>query len=120
MVLEGGYNLNSLKVSSMAVIRTLQLNPNDSEAMNGLLQELSGDETITYESLREQALDKPRNTFEATAVKLQATLCEHWKDLAAPDSQKLDATMKVVEEMIEHKHNYEDYKVKEAEEDKVL
>ncbi len=44
-VLEGGYDLNSLEVSSVAVIRTLQLSPDDLNGLNSLLSELSNKET---------------------------------------------------------------------------
>lgn len=48
-VLEGGYDLNALEVSSEAVIRTLQISPEDKDEFNSLLVELSGnpDQTLT-------------------------------------------------------------------------
>lgn len=41
-VLEGGYDLHALEVSSEAVVRTLQISPDDTEGFNKLLAELSG------------------------------------------------------------------------------
>jgi acetoin utilization deacetylase AcuC-like enzyme len=41
-VLEGGYDLAALERSSEAVIRTLQISPEDKEGFNKLLAELSG------------------------------------------------------------------------------
>lgn len=41
-VLEGGYDLHSLEVSSEAVVRTLQISPEDISGFNSLLSELSG------------------------------------------------------------------------------
>ena len=51
VVLEGGYDLNALECSSEAVIKTLLINPNDNEAFNSLLVELSGQEDISYASM---------------------------------------------------------------------
>ena len=42
VVLEGGYDLQALEVSSEAVVKTLLINPNDTSAFNSLLAELSG------------------------------------------------------------------------------
>ena len=42
VILEGGYELSVLEVSSEAVIKTLLINPNDINAFNSLLVELSG------------------------------------------------------------------------------
>ena len=42
VVLEGGYDLEALEVSSEAVVKTLLINPNDTSAFNSLLAELSG------------------------------------------------------------------------------
>ena len=40
-VLEGGYDLQALEVSSEAVVRTLQIDPSDEDTFNSLLAELS-------------------------------------------------------------------------------
>ena len=42
VVLEGGYDLAALECSSEAVIKTLLINPNDTDGFNSLLVELSG------------------------------------------------------------------------------
>ena len=42
VVLEGGYDLEALEVSSEAVVKTLLINPNDTSAFNSLLAELTG------------------------------------------------------------------------------
>jgi acetoin utilization deacetylase AcuC-like enzyme len=42
VILEGGYNLNSLAVSSMAVIRTLLTDSTNEEEVNKLLSDLAG------------------------------------------------------------------------------
>jgi len=47
IVLEGGYSLEALEVSSEAVVRTLLINPSDSEAFNKLLETLSGRQGLT-------------------------------------------------------------------------
>jgi len=47
VILEGGYDLHALEVSSEAVIRTLLVNPSDSDGFNSLLAELSGKEGFT-------------------------------------------------------------------------
>jgi len=46
-VLEGGYDLEPLEVSSEAVVRTLLVNPKDTEGFDKLLAELSGREELT-------------------------------------------------------------------------
>ena len=47
MILEGGYELLSLERSSEAVVRTLLVNPKDTQGFDDLLAELSQDETVT-------------------------------------------------------------------------
>lgn len=51
VVLEGGYSVEALEVSSEAVIRTLQIDPKDKAGIDKHLGELSGDENITYSQL---------------------------------------------------------------------
>jgi histone deacetylase 6 len=46
VVLEGGYSLEALEVSSEAVIRTLKLNPDDQEGYSKLLRDLGAAEEI--------------------------------------------------------------------------
>lgn len=51
VVLEGGYNLKALEVSSEAVVRTLQINPNDSTKFDQLLETLSEKPGLTFSQL---------------------------------------------------------------------
>ena len=46
-VLEGGYDLHALEVSSEAVVKSLMINPNDKESFDNLLTELSNDDKMT-------------------------------------------------------------------------
>lgn len=46
-MLEGGYDLEPLERSSEAVVRTLLVNPKDTEGFDKLLAELSGNEELT-------------------------------------------------------------------------
>ena len=52
VVLEGGYDLAALERSSEAVIKTLMINPNDTEAFNSLVNELSEQNQTSYESMQ--------------------------------------------------------------------
>ena len=52
VVLEGGYDLAALERSSEAVIKTLMINPNDTEAFNSLVNELSEKNQTSYESMQ--------------------------------------------------------------------
>lgn len=52
VVLEGGYSLESLEVSSESVFNVLQTHPNDNEAFNQILEDLGATEDRnTYEKL---------------------------------------------------------------------
>jgi histone deacetylase 6 len=51
VILEGGYNLDSLAVSASAVIKTLVIKPADKEGFNSLLSNLAGHKT-TYEDMK--------------------------------------------------------------------
>ena len=68
VVLEGGYDLNALEVSSEAVIKTLMINPNDTAAFNSLLCEVSGKEDISYASMQAHA---------------HANIRESWKNMSS-------------------------------------
>ena len=68
VVLEGGYDLNALEVSSEAVIKTLLINPNDIAAFNSLLCEVSGKEDISYASMQAYA---------------HANIRESWKNMSS-------------------------------------
>jgi acetoin utilization deacetylase AcuC-like enzyme len=43
VILEGGYDLQALRVSSMAVVRTLMISQHSLDEFNDLLKELTGD-----------------------------------------------------------------------------
>jgi hypothetical protein len=79
VVLEGGYDLEALEVSSEVVFKTLQNHPKDEEAFQMLLfsygqsQELS-----TYEGLAKAALEHPRYSFRVTISNLSKLLKKTW------------------------------------------
>jgi len=77
-VLEGGYDLNALEVSSEAVIKTLRIHPLDNENLEKLLQELGCDEGTTLENLRIKSLLHPRESFKQAASKVAKALVKHW------------------------------------------
>lgn len=56
VVLEGGYNLESLEVSSEAVIKVLKASPGDSEAFDGIVAAYGYEEAGAYEMLKDNAL----------------------------------------------------------------
>lgn len=80
-VLEGGYDLNSLEVSSVAVIRTLQLCPEDITGFNNLLSELSHRET-SLSQLETEAFIHIRESFKQTASNLAKLLKNYWPFLS--------------------------------------
>lgn len=49
VILEGGYDLAALERSSEAVVRTLMINPNDTESFNNLLAEYTETEGMNLE-----------------------------------------------------------------------
>jgi acetoin utilization deacetylase AcuC-like enzyme len=51
VVLEGGYDLNALRRSSEAVVRTLQINQNDTNEINKLIEELAEKPGLTLSQL---------------------------------------------------------------------
>lgn len=50
VVLEGGYDLNALSVSSEAVIETLRIHPQDSDAIDKYLTKLHSDNVNRLEN----------------------------------------------------------------------
>ena len=64
VVLEGGYDLEALERSSEAVVRTLLINPQNTEGFDGLLAELSGREGLTHAQFVAESLD-PENVRES-------------------------------------------------------
>lgn len=82
MVLEGGYSLEALEVSSEAVIRTLQLNPRDSDGFNDLLRGYGiKEELCTYEKLAFESLQNPRYSFRLTMSALSKLIKKQWGHL---------------------------------------
>ena len=63
VILEGGYDLEALERSSEAVVRTLLVNPKDTDGYNRLLEELSGVEGLTHEQFVAEALGDVRESF---------------------------------------------------------
>ena len=79
VVLEGGYSLEALEVSSEAVIKTLQTDPKDNEAFNAILAEYgASEEANTYEKLVQQALMYPRYSFRVTASNISKLIKKQW------------------------------------------
>lgn len=79
VVLEGGYSLEALEISSESVIKTLQTDPKDSEAFNAILEEYGApEETNTYEKLVQQALMYPRYSFRVTASNISKLIKKQW------------------------------------------
>jgi hypothetical protein len=86
VALEGGYNLEALACSSMAVIKTLLTRPSDQEGFEKLLQHLGkdfgysdeGKEPLTEVSLLAASLDptKVRETFKRTALRIAKLLSD--------------------------------------------
>lgn len=66
VVLEGGYDLHALSVSSEAVVQTLRIHPNDTESLNKYLTEL-------YEEnqQREGKVTNEENKTETASINLE-------------------------------------------------
>lgn len=73
-VLEGGYDVQALEVSSEAVVRTLLLPPDDKDGFAKLLQELSGRPEQSLTQMETEALINPREAFKQTASNLAKLL----------------------------------------------
>ena len=82
VVLEGGYDLNALEVSSEAVVKTLQINSDDTESFDKYLQELSGDPLTSLSQIETEALLNPRPSFKQTASNLAKLLQKQWSNLS--------------------------------------
>ena len=91
VALEGGYNLDALACSSMAVIRTLLTRPSDTTGFDSLLQDLGkdfgyseeGKAPVTELSLLAESINPTtvRDTFKRTALRLAKLLSEKWTEL---------------------------------------
>lgn len=62
-VLEGGYDLDALRVSSEAVVRTLMLDCDHQETFNQLLGQLSENPGITLQQLEMESQINVRESF---------------------------------------------------------
>lgn len=79
VILEGGYSLEALEVSSEAVFRVLQTHPKDEEAFNQILQSYEvPEDRNTYEKLAYAALAFPRYSFRLTMSALSKLLKKTW------------------------------------------
>ena len=77
MVLEGGYDLEALEVSSEAVFKVLQSDPRDTESFNNLLTDL-GAAGETYDSLTTKAMEYPRYSFRVMMSNLSKLVKKQW------------------------------------------
>ena len=79
VVLEGGYSLEALEVSSEAVFKTLQNNPKDDVAFQELMESYGQPEELdSYEKLAKAALEHPRYSFRVTISNLSKLLRKTW------------------------------------------
>ena len=81
VVLEGGYDLAALERSSEAVVKTLLINPNDTEAFNSLLVELSGQGNVSYASMQAHAQANIRESFRSMASNVAKAHKKCWPSL---------------------------------------
>ena len=86
MVLEGGYSLEALEVSSEAVVKVLKTSPKDTEAFDEIVAsygyELDGaDGSGAYEALKKQALEYPRYSFRVTMSSIAKLIKKTWGSL---------------------------------------
>jgi len=79
VVLEGGYSLEALEVSSEAVFKVLQAHPKDEEAFNEVLQYYDvQDELNTYEKLAQNAMLYPRYSFKLMISNIAKLIKKQW------------------------------------------
>ena len=81
VVLEGGYDLATLERSSEAVIKTLMINPNDTEAFNSLVKELSEQKQTSYESMQTHSQANIRESFRNMASNVAKAHKKCWPSL---------------------------------------
>ena len=85
MVLEGGYSLEALEVSSEAVVRVLQTNPNDNAAFQQVLEDFGApEEKNTYDKLAQDSLLYPRYSFRVTISNLSKLIKKQWGKIVEP------------------------------------
>ena len=78
VILEGGYDLAALERSSEAVIRTLLINPSDTDNFNKLLAEFTEREGMNLEQLITEALLDVRESFRQSASNVAKVHKKTW------------------------------------------
>jgi acetoin utilization deacetylase AcuC-like enzyme len=79
VVLEGGYSLEALEVSSEAVVRVLQTHPDDKEGYQRVLEHFGAtDENNSFEKQVGLAMSCPRYSFRVTMSALGKLLKKKW------------------------------------------
>lgn len=79
VVLEGGYSLEALEVSTEAVVKVLKANPNDEAAFQKIVEEYGAVEgKNTYQSLAQDSLLYPRYSFRMTISNLSKLIKKQW------------------------------------------
>jgi len=78
VVLEGGYNLESLACSSEAVVKMLQIKKENNESVDGLIKELSEGQYESIEQMRIAAQVAPREAFKQMASKVAGKVVKKW------------------------------------------
>ncbi|CDW73889.1 histone deacetylase family protein [Stylonychia lemnae] len=86
VLLEGGYNLDALALSSEAVISTLRIDPNDQESFDKYIEKRWSSEQ-TFNQLSEKSLQKAAKEFREPNAYLRKLLQPFWKCLQ-PESAK--------------------------------
>lgn len=81
-VLEGGYDLKALEISTEAVVRTLQLTSGDQEGFDNLIANLSDTPGLTLSQLEMGSMMNVREQFKQTASNLAKLLKKQWPFLA--------------------------------------
>lgn len=85
VVLEGGYSLEALEVSTEAVVRVLKTDPNDEAAFKTILNDCGAPEgKDTYQSLAEDSLLYPRYSFRVTISNLSKLIKKQWGKIVEP------------------------------------
>ena len=83
VVLEGGYSLEALEVSSEAVVKVLKTSPKDPDAFDEIVASYGYENEETggkgaYEELKKQALLFPRYSFRVTMSSIAKLIKKTW------------------------------------------
>ena len=85
VVLEGGYSLEALEVSTEAVVKVLKTNPNDEAAFTKIVEDYGATEgKNTYQSLAQDSLLYPRYSFRVTISNLSKLIKKQWGKIVEP------------------------------------